>query len=77
MELLRLIDSRIGRWLAYADSCLNAAGEVARCQSFWFLITAVLAAICVVVLVIVITKMLLEKRKGAALPGHKRYQRPS
>ena len=66
MELLRLIDSRIGRWLAYADSCMNADGELARCQPFWIGVVAVLGIICIVALVSVVVRIFLDRRKRAA-----------
>jgi len=75
VELLRLIDSRVGRWLAYADSCLNAEGELARCQPFWTAVVAALGIICIVALVSVVVRMLLDRRKGTAAHGDGRYQK--
>ena len=78
MELLNLIDMRIGRWLAYVDSCVNAEGETARCQPFWSFVATVLAVICIVVLVSVVARIFLDKRKeSSALRGDARYKRPS
>jgi hypothetical protein len=51
--------------------------ENARCQPFWFFIAAALAIICIVVLVGVIVRILLDKREGTALPGDERYKKPS
>ena len=77
MELLRLIDSRIGRWLAYADSCMDADGELARCQPFWTAVVTVLAIICIVALVSVLVRIFLDRRKRKTAHGDARYQRPS
>ena len=76
MDFLRWIDAKLGRWLAYADSCVNAESELARCQPFWTFVVAALGVICVAVLVAVVAKAWLERRKGAPAPGGK-YTRPS
>ena len=77
MELLRLIDSRVGRWLAYADSCMDADGELARCQPFWTAVVTVLAVICIVALVGVVVRILLDRRKHTAADADGRYQKRS
>jgi hypothetical protein len=71
MDLLRWIDMKLGRWLAYADSCVNAESELPRCQGFWNFAGLVLGVVCVAALVAVIGKMLLDRRKG---PGT--YSKP-
>jgi len=74
-DFLRFIDARLGRWLAYADSCVNAEGELARCQGFWTFLVVVLGVICVAVLAGVIAKAWLDRRKGAPASPAK-YSRP-
>ncbi len=76
MELLRILDFRLGRWLAYADTCLNAETELARCQGFWALVASVLGIICVVVLVSVAGKYLLDRRRGVVERSEARYRKP-
>ena len=75
MELLRLIESRVSRWLAYADSCMDADRELARCQPFWAAVVTVLAIICVVALVSVVVRIVLDRRKRAAAQTDGRYQK--
>jgi hypothetical protein len=75
MDFLRLIDAKLGRWLAYADSCVNAEGELARCQPFWTFVAIVLGVICVAALVGVVARTWRDRRKGAPPPGGK-YTRP-
>jgi hypothetical protein len=75
MDLLRFIDVKLGRWLAYADSCVNAESELARCQGFWTFVAVVLGVICVAALAGVIAKAWLDRRRGAPTPGEK-YSRP-
>lgn len=66
MELLTFIGTRIGRWLAYADFCVNNEDQLARCQPFWSFVLAVLGLVCVMVGAGVITKMIRDRRKGPA-----------
>ena len=35
MEILRIIEARIARWMAYSDYCMNAGFELPRCRTFW------------------------------------------
>jgi hypothetical protein len=71
MDLLRWIDMRLGRWLAYADSCVNAETELPRCQGFWSFVGLVLGVACAAAVIAVIGKILLDRRKG---PG--KYSKP-
>ena len=64
MDFLRWIDARLGRWLAYADSCVNAETELPRCQGFWSFVAFVLAVVGVAALAAVIVKLLVDRRKG-------------
>ena len=66
MELLRLVEARISRWLAYADYCLNAAEQLARCQPFWTFVKVVLGFICLFALGGIIVKIIRDRRKGLA-----------
>ena len=76
MDFLQLIDAKLGRWLAYADSCVNAEVELARCQPFWTFVAIVLGVIGVAALAGVIAKTWLDRRKATPPPGGK-YTRPS
>ena len=76
MELLRFLDFRIGRWLAYADSCMNAEAEAARCMGFWTFVAVVLGLICVAVLASVAVGVVLDRRKGGE-KGAARYKKPA
>jgi hypothetical protein len=76
MDLLRLIDAKLGRWLAYADSCMNAETELARCQAFWTFVAVVLGVICTAALVGVIAKAWMDRRKAGPGSGGK-YSKPS
>ena len=64
MDLLRWIDARLGRWLAYADSCVNAETELPRCQGFWSFVAVLLGIVCVAAMAAVVAKILLDRRKG-------------
>lgn len=75
MDLLRLIEMRVGRWLAYADSCMNADEALARCQSFWTLVAVLMGVICVVVLISVIARIVQDHRRGHGVQGDARYKR--
>ena len=77
MDFLRLIDVRLGRWLSYADSCVNAEVELARCQPFWTFVAVVLGVICVAVLAGVIGKVILDRRKTTPGRAAGRAGRPS
>ena len=70
MELLRIVEARIGRWLAYADYCVNAAEQLARCQPFWNFVGMVLGFVCLIALGGVIVKIIRDRRKGTA--GYRR-----
>ena len=63
MDLLRLIEARLARWLAYADSCDNAETELARCQGFWNFVAVALGVICAALIVGMGVKITLERRK--------------
>lgn len=76
MDLLSVIDAKIGRWLAYADSCINAEGELARCQPFWTFVAVILGIVCVAVLGTVVTKGLLDRRKGARERSDGKHTKP-
>jgi hypothetical protein len=71
MDLLRWIDVRLGRWLAYADSCVNAQTELPRCQGFWTFVAILLGIVCVAAGVAVFAKIRMDRQKG---PG--KYSRP-
>ncbi len=75
MELLRILDFRIGRWLSYADTCLNSESELARCQGFWSFVALILGIICVLALVSGATKYFLDRRKGIVKRGEARYRK--
>jgi hypothetical protein len=76
MDLIRLIEIRLARWLAYVDSCLSAEGELARCQGFWTLIAGMFIAICIMVIAGVTARMFLERRRGGAISEDSKYKRP-
>ena len=65
MELLTWIEARLARWLAYADWCLNAEGEVPRCQAFWSFVSVVLGVICLAVVGVLIAKAIHARRYAA------------
>ena len=71
MDLLRWGDMRIGRWLAYADHCLNAVSDLGRCQGYWHFVAILLGIVCVAAVAAAVGKALLDAKKG---PG--RYGRP-
>jgi hypothetical protein len=75
VDLLRFLDLKIGRWLAYVDSCMNAEAETSRCAGFWTLVAAVLGLICVGVLISVVVRMIQERRKGFDRRGAARYKK--
>jgi hypothetical protein len=75
MDFLRFIDAKLGRWLAYADSCVNAEAELARCQPFWTFVAVALGVVCVAALAGIIAKAILDRRKGAPAAG--KYSKPS
>ena len=77
MELLRLLDLKIGRWLAYADSCLNADSELARCQPFWTFLAILLGIVCLLALAGVAVRFVLDRRKGPLDFGAGKYRKPS
>jgi hypothetical protein len=66
MELLRILEARIGWWLAYADYCVNATEQLARCQPFWRFVAVILGVVCLVALGGVIIKIMRDRRKGSA-----------
>lgn len=66
MDLLTLIGMRMGRWLAYADFCVNSEEQLARCQPFWSFVAVVLGFVCVTVVAGVIIKTIRDRRKGTA-----------
>ena len=76
MDFLLYLESRIGRWLAYADSCINAEGELARCQPFWAFVALALGALCLVVVISVVARIILDRRKRAASPGVQWHSKP-
>jgi hypothetical protein len=65
LDFLRLIDAKIGWWLAYADLCINAEVELGRCQPFWTFVAVILGVVCLAVLGTVVAKNLLDRHKGA------------
>ena len=77
MELLRIVETRIGRWLAYADYCVNTEEQLARCQPFWTFVVVVFGILCLVAVGAVIIKMISERRKRPALRGNSGYRRAS
>ena len=76
LELLRLIEVRLGRWLAYVDSCLSAEGELARCQGFWKLVGGTFIGICFIVVAAVAAKTMLDRRRGRPISDDSKYRRP-
>lgn len=69
MDLFRLLELRLGRWLAYADSCLSAEIEHPRCQGFWTLVAGLFIVICLVLVAGVTAKLLQERRQRRAVNG--------
>lgn len=41
MEVLRLIEARIARWMAYSDYCMNSDLSLPHCRTFWTWVTIV------------------------------------
>ena len=35
MDVLRLIEARIARWMAYSDYCMNSDFDLLHCRTFW------------------------------------------
>jgi hypothetical protein len=35
MEMLRIIEARIAKWMAYSYYCMNADFGLPRCRTFW------------------------------------------
>jgi len=64
MDFLQWIGARLGRWMAYADSCVNAQTELPRCQGFWSFVAMVLGIVCVAAVAAAIGKMLRDRKKG-------------
>jgi hypothetical protein len=71
MDFFQWLDTRLGRWLAYADHCLNSDIELQRCQGFWNFVAVVLGVVCVAAVGAAIRKVLLDRKKGPA-----RWSRP-
>lgn len=63
MDFLRLIEARLARWLAYADSCVNAETELARCQGFWSFVAVALGVVCAMAIAGVAVTMIQASRK--------------
>jgi hypothetical protein len=74
VDFLRLIDAKLGRWLAYADSCVNAESDLPRCHAFWNFVGVMLAAICIAAVAGVALRIILERRKS--LRADRRYTKP-
>lgn len=70
MELLTWIEARLARWLAYADWCLNAEGEVPRCQSFWTFVSVVLGVACAAVAAVLVTRAINARRESGGRGGY-------
>lgn len=75
MELLRVIELRLGRWLAYADSCVNAESELTRCQGFWAAVVWVFVVIGVGLVAGVTAGMMRERRARRMAGGEEKYTR--
>ena len=41
MEVLRLIEARIAKWMAYSDYCMNSDLSLPHCRAFWTWVTIV------------------------------------
>jgi len=41
MEVLRLIEARIAKWMAYSDYCMNSDLSLPHCRTFWTWVTIV------------------------------------
>jgi hypothetical protein len=76
MDFLRWIDARLGRWLAYADTCVNAETELPRCQGFWNFLGIVLAVICVAAVAGTLLKAFLARRRALRDQSSRRYSKP-
>jgi hypothetical protein len=76
MDLLQWIDAKLGRWLAYADTCVNAETELPRCQGFWNFLGIVLAVICVAAVAGALLKVFLARRKALQGRSSRRYGKP-
>ena len=77
MEILTAIEARLSRWLAYADTCLNAQTELPRCQGFWTFVAVVLGVVCVAAAGAVVAWVVVQWRRGGALLRGGKYQRPA
>lgn len=75
MDFLRLIEARLGRWLAYADSCVTAETDLARCHGFWTFVAVALGVVCAAALAGVAAKILLARRKRQPGGVNGRYGR--
>lgn len=64
MGFLQWIDARLSRWLAYADSCVNAQAELPRCQGFWNFVAVVLGVVGVAAVTAALGKVLRDRKKG-------------
>lgn len=53
-----------GRWLAYADFCINNQEQLARCQPFWNFVAVILGLFCAAAAAGVIIKIMRDRRKG-------------
>lgn len=64
--MLRIAEARIGRWLAYADYCVNNPEELARCQPFWSFVAVVLGILTAIAVGGVILKIIRDRRRRSA-----------
>lgn len=55
---------------------MNAEEAIARCQPFWTFVAVMLGIICLVVLVSVIARIILDQRRGARPQGDASYKSP-
>jgi hypothetical protein len=76
MDLLQWIDAKLGRWLAYADTCVNAETELPRCQGFWNFLGIVLAVVCIAAVAGAMLKVFLDRRKAHQDGSSQRYSKP-
>lgn len=77
METLKLIEIRIGRWLAYADRCINAEEPLPRCQPFWSFLAILAAVICLVVVATVVVIVIRERQRTTRAQGAAKYRKVS
>ena len=70
MELLGIVEARIGRWLAYADYCVNTGDALERCQPFWTFVAVALGIVCLIAAGGVGVKLIIDRGNGSTARGN-------